>query len=398
MRPELRRMASMLPMLPTLSRVASMVGPMAVALVVISASATGCEAIVGNQVPAYKCSDSDPASCPAGKVCATATGQCIVAAASCLVTPCAAGLSCDPGTLTCVSGIVEAGVDAGKLDGSTPGDTGAQGMDAGPMGPPYPVGHTCAKPSECTTALCADSAILGQDYFNKVGAVCTIPCCTSEQCPGRDQVCVGPGTGGKYCVPGAPLKRTLGSKAGGATCSAASECRSGLCIGDSGGTNKVCADSCCLDSQCGGTAKCRPVDVEGTGHKSYACSILPGGSTSFCSGAYDTCVSGICTTANSCESPCCGQATISGGATLCSAQNLANGDTFNFSNGGGTGTNDFGVACTLGTKCKSGYCDKVDGAPTGTCTDVCCTDADCTAPNICRPRVGMMHFLRCVTP
>ncbi len=377
--------------------------PLLPMMLVLAASATGCEAIVGSSVPAFTCSDSDPSSCPSGQVCAIGTGQCIPASTSCLANPCATGLTCDPGTLQCVSGVVEAGTnDAGNAT-----DSGGS-KDTGPVieggGPPYAVGHTCQKPSDCATTLCADSATLGQDYFNQVGAVCTIPCCTSEQC-GASLVCIGPGTGGKYCVPAAALKRTLGAKPGGTACAAATECRSGKCIGDSGGMNKVCADSCCLDAQCAGAAKCRPVDVEGfaTPHKSYACSILPGGSTCSGGGAYDSCVSGVCASF-SCSASCCSLATVTAGS-WCSAQALSNGDTFNFSNGGIPGGGDFGATCTSGTisppaiskDCKSGYCDKVDGATKGTCSDVCCTDNDCR-PNVCRPRTGVTHFLRCVAP
>ncbi len=376
-------------------------------MLVLAASSTGCEAIVGSTVPAFTCSDSDPSSCPSGKVCAISTGQCILASKSCLVNPCASGLSCDPATLQCVSGVVEAGAGDATIF-----DSGG-GKDTGPVGdaevPPYAVGHNCQKPSDCTSTLCADSAILGQDYFNLVGAVCTIPCCTSEQC-GAGLVCIGPGTGGKYCAPAAALKRTLGAKPGGSTCAVASECRSGKCIGDMSGMNKVCADSCCLDTQCTGSAKCRPVDVEGfmpNPHKSYACSVLVGGSINVCNGAIvDSCVSGVCAS-NSCQSPCCSLSTaVAAGHVLCDAQALSNGDTFDFGNGGTVGGSDFGTSCSLGTKCKSGYCDKADGAGMGICSDICCTDDDCLPRRasadgglvtwVCRPRTGMTHLLRCV--
>lgn len=389
-------------------RIAPVLLPLAL---VLAASATGCEAIVGSSVPAVRCADSDPASCPTGQVCATAIGQCIPANKSCLVNPCAPGLTCDPGTLECVTGVVEAGTnDSGPGVDSGPGKDSGPGVDASDL-PPYPVGHGCQKPSDCATTLCADSAILGADYFAKVGAVCTIPCCTSEQC-GAGLVCIGPGTGGKYCVPAKSLNRTLGTKAGGAVCALDRDCRSGKCLGDSGGLHKVCADSCCSDANCAGTpadatqaAKCRPVDVDGNTHKSYACSVLIGGSVNLCpvAGPVDSCISGVCAS-GTCTKACCSLATQSGG-TLCDAQNLANGDTFNFSNGGGTGGNDFGAPCSLGTKCLSGYCDKADGAMSGFCSDICCTDTDCGPPRtldggtvtfVCRPRTGMTHFLRCV--
>lgn len=395
------------PALRSLLRVLPVVAPL---MLVLAASATGCEAIVGSTVPAFTCSDSDPSSCPSGKVCAMATGQCILASKSCLANPCASGLTCDPATLQCVSGVVEAGTsDTGIADSSS-------GKESGPVGdaevPPYDVGHTCQKPSDCTTTLCADSAILGQDYFNKVGAVCTIPCCTSEQC-GPGLVCVGPGTGGKYCVPAASLKRTLGAKSGGAVCAVDSDCRSGKCIGDSGGaTHKVCADSCCSDANCAGTpadvlgAKCRPLDVEGTTHKSYACSVYAAGSTNVCPGPVDSCLSGVCAT-NSCLGPCCSlSSAVTAGHVLCDSQSLGNGDTYSFGNGGTVGGSDFGTGCSLGTKCKSGYCDKADGAGMGVCSDICCTDEDCLPRRasgdaglvtwVCRPRTGLTHFLRCV--
>jgi hypothetical protein len=364
----------------------------------LAAAASGCEALVGNQI-AYTCTDSDPLSCPSGKVCATATGQCIPVGKSCLQNTCAAGQSCDPGTLQCVVGATDASAaDTGPIVTPEAGSDTGPGMDSGNVGPPYGTGHVCGKPSDCTSAICADSALLGMFYNGKIGAVCTVPCCTSEQC-GAGLVCIGPGTGGHYCVPASAIGRTPGSSAGGATCALDRDCRSGKCVGDSGGLNKVCADSCCSDANCGGgPAKCRPMDVDTSGHKAFTCSSV-GGSTTFCSSPFDSCASGVCTNANTCESPCCGVATISPGSITCTGLPVGNGDTFNFSNGGTVGTGALGATCKLGTACLSGYCDKADGATTstsGACSDYCCVDTDCGAGFVCQPRTGLTHFLRCV--
>jgi hypothetical protein len=366
--------------------------------VVALAIVAGCEAIVGSAVPSFMCSDSDPSSCPVGKVCATATGQCVAVASSCVVAGCADGLVCNQGTLQCE----KPGSDAGSADGTVPGKEGgadASGKDSGPgtdSGPqkPYPIGIACTLPADCASGLCADSSILGADYFSKVGTVCTLPCCTSEEC-GAGLVCVGPGTGGHYCVPAASLGRTLGAKAAGATCGNGNECRAGACVGG------VCADSCCADATCG-AAKCKPVDVEGKGHKTYACSTSGGpGTDQTCTPSpYDSCASGVCLaitmSTGVCTPPCCGKSTIGGtGNNVCTFQALSNGDSFNYSDQATIGTGTAGTACSLDTKCLSGFCDKADGASMGICADVCCTDNDCTRPYFCRPKTGMSHQLRC---
>lgn len=297
------------------------------------------------------------------------------------------GVTCDGSTCSLPA------VDAASSDASS-SDAAVDGGDAGDdaRSGALPVGASCTKPADCASGLCADSAVLGQDAFAKVGAVCTTPCCSSEKC-GAGLVCLGAGTGGHYCVPAAPLGRPVGTSSGGHTCTKADDCRAGVCVGG------VCADSCCGAANCSMTTTCKPVDVEGNGHETYACSAAGGpGAGQSCNGAVDACGTGVCVS-GTCAPPCCGLASVMGsGNNLCKAAALSNGDTFSFAESGPVGMGAVGEACTLPSQCKSGYCDKADGSATGTCSDICCTDGDCGKNFVCRPRTGVTHFLRCVPP
>ncbi|HVJ93696.1 MAG TPA: hypothetical protein VM580_28030, partial [Labilithrix sp.] len=52
---------------------------------------------------------------------------------------------------------------------------------------------------------------------------------------------------------------------------------------------------------------------------------------------------------------------------------------------------EVGAKCKADTDCASRYCD----SELGTCAKVCCTTADCSAGESCRPSPGGTPFLRC---
>jgi hypothetical protein len=141
------------------------------------------------------------------------------------------------------------------------------------------------------------------------------------------------------------------------------------------------------------------------GHEVMACAEPPSGSTgndSFCL-ANDDCTSGICYS-DSCRPPCCGAAT-------CATQSPPYGACGYFNQGGALkeyvpgclypsgkppGTAKIGEACTTGAQCASYVCDPVAHY----CTDVCCTDNDCTAYapyTVCRPATNP-RYLTCQKP
>jgi hypothetical protein len=361
-------------------------------------AAAGCEAIVSSQVPPFTCADSDPSSCPVGQMCATTTGQCIAASKACTVNPCSDGLECDPGTLKCVTpGTVDAGPDAtvpvkdsGGVDAKT--DTSMPGTDSG-LSKPYPNGIGCSAAADCMSGLCADSAELGP-YTMKTGSVCSIPCCTSEQC-GAGLVCVGPGTGGHYCVPAALIGVPIGGAKGGASCVNPSDCRSGQCIAS------VCTDSCCVDTDCTSGAKCR-ITALPAGHLSYACG--KGGTKAVgatCSTIAD-CQSGACYGGSpTCRAACCGQTSaIAQNYGACSYLPAGTGDLVSgglFPGLPSPGVGAVGTACTQSSDCQSYFCTAAVG---GVCSDVCCSDADCATYGTyskCLPSATMgNHPLICV--
>lgn len=97
---------------------------------------------------------------------------------------------------------------------------------------------------------------------------CIEPCCSSADCPGGTTCSVaGPksatgyvaGTGGPSIVSVVPACITsTAARTSGQSCSANSECKSGLCEK----TRSVCIDVCCNDSTCPNGTTCEPMGLK----------------------------------------------------------------------------------------------------------------------------------------
>jgi hypothetical protein len=273
----------------------------------------------------------------------------------------------------------------GALDGGA-GDGGAGdggGACAGLL-------CSCSGAAQCTSGICADESTVTTPLYTQAGSAsfCTQSCCSSADC-GPSTVCFGTGAGGNYCVDPAWLSRssTLGTLAGGATCAGNADCRSGLCA------SGACVDTCCSTAQV--SAAC----VSGA-----TCNLgtFPG------LGSFDTHRTGFCNASvAACGlSPCAACRTSSDCSVIdqvCSYSAAAVGSTDIVATCEPvtTGAGAQGAACTSGSACASGYCDTVS-SPSGQCSDVCFTDADCKAGWGCRTELvsietggGNYYVLRC---
>jgi hypothetical protein len=384
------------------------VASLALAGIAILASAAGCELIVPKDLPAFTCAPGAANACFSGQVCSPA-GVCV---ASCPQTACGADLVCDTISHLCVPkvDVPEAGEnDAGDLDSTLPPDAPTDspppfegGSDTGCT---RDLGCNCLTNASCNADLfCGSDSVLG-DAVKGTGPLCTKPCCKSEDCP-ADFVCYGPGTGGTYCVrPGLlPRGSANGASKGGAACTTAESCRSGVC---NGSISKVCTDTCCSDSDCTAPAICRRISVEN--HNVFACAVPPAGTLgndSACSVSAD-CNSGMCVGSGfgQCKPHGCGKATClaqrppSSGFGTCSYLQTSGAPEYlgaclhNAENPDGPpGTGDVGTTCTSGSDCKTAFCDPIAKK----CTDVCCVDTDCAnyPGTKCRPSTNP-HYLTC---
>jgi hypothetical protein len=317
--------------------------------------------------------DDPGVACPSDQTCIPKTGKCIGSASVCTPQTCPSPNVCDPDTNGC--------------------------------GPPNQgTGASCTGDTSCTSGICGDPSILGVGF---PGQVCTQPCCSSFDC-GAGFVCLGPGTGGNYCVAAQKVGRPApGGAAAGASCATGSDCRSAVCNGGQ------CEDVCCVDANCGGGTACSATTFAGS--PTFACIPPPGGTPALgdCRTNAD-CTSGICVgyqdgfgntyqkcISSCCSSRACGKVSLAFGG---SAQLVCSDDQVTSAATGvvpqcdqpkqGNGTGNVGDSCQRNGDCFSDRCDTTHHA----CTDTCCLDADCgRAGFVCRPtQVGSGTYLRCV--
>jgi len=398
------------------SRRAGVIGSAAViaALAAVVATSEGCEALVGNDVPAFECqSGTGLAVCPGDQVCDPTSHQCVP---PCSRSACASGLVCDPSSNLCVE------ADAGD-DETTAPETGGGDGDATMMSeeaaPPQETGPVesgcgggvtcpCSGPSSCNAGLvCANSAEVPGN-LNGGDSFCTMPCCTSTDCPGGT-VCfaaVSNSTGGNYCVDPTWLMRNdgTGSGIGGASCPIGNrDCRSGLC------QSGFCADTCCSTSasstECSGT-ECRFADFPGLApfDKSFVAWCGPGGTKgngATCSQPSD-CESELCVGSfnGNCSNACRNTTDCGGQGQSCAYVTIGTNIGVIAACAPGGGSKSEGEACSSDTECQSQFCD----ATSKECTDVCFGDQDCTATGWkCRPEQvqiqggGSYYVLACGT-
>jgi len=325
----------------------------------VSAVVLGCQAIVGSDVPSFRCVGSSPSACPTGLTCDPVQGRCIK-----LSTP-PADAEADTGE-TSTEEDAEIPVDAGK-------DAPVVDADAGPL----PVGSGCRVDADCASRLCGDGTLLTSTVVQVSGAVCTQTCCDSADCP-SGSVCFGPGTGGKYCVRGTQLQRDVpssGGSKGGGSCSKNTDCRSGLC------EQNKCADTCCVDAECTGGAVCRFGTLQGHFTQNCGTGAALAADYATCSENSD-CKSGACYLTK-CRPACCGAKDCTGISTPKCATLILPPDSVNVCVSG-AGPGALGSTCAQDSECKSDFCNPDDK----TCAEVCCTDQDCGALGSdyrCRP-------------
>jgi hypothetical protein len=250
------------------------------------------------------------------------------------------------------------------------------------------IGCGCMGATDCNTGICADQLTLTAALFAVVGVnVCTLPCCTSTDCP-SGTVCFGTGRGGNYCVLPKWIGRNggVGGGQGGSSCSGPADCRSGVC------SMAKCADTCCSTAQetmeCASGTVCRFAQFPGNGfdtHETAWCGPNNGGSAGGTACVADrNCLSGKCNVL--CEAVC--RTSAECGANLACSYGLApttlpaNQDIIEACMAT-TGNTPNGGNCTSNADCQSAFCD--GSMPMHHCTDACATDADCKAGMHCRP-------------
>lgn len=333
----------------------------------------GCELIVSKAVPDFHCVPNAPGVCPTN-------------------------MTCDPVTLTCVTGSGEASVPDGpaKSDSDV---TPADDDDDDDSGKPrVPIGEACSKERPCAEGLlCGGANMLTTTIVASDEQICTRTCCTSEDCPGGF-VCFGSGTGGNYCVSAERAKRgELGNKKPGAECEDNADCRSGVCTED-----KHCLDHCCGVDDClaGTTCRVKSVAAPAPARESWVCAPSEVGAnavdTSGCNGPVlcknDNCA-GVplvcrptCCTNTDCEYP-------GKNLTFCGYGKFPTTNswgTWCFTDGGAGAAE--GEACSGDQDCAAHFCD----ADQHRCARICCQDKDCKEDEICAPTPVGQPYLRCV--
>jgi hypothetical protein len=382
--------------------------------VLVLAASGGCEVAVGDTVPGFYCYSNTQGACPDDEACNT-QHQCVP---KCTMASCRSGMVCSnigPTAGLCIDSSVvppddgsapdvteAASNETSVADSNVPPDTSV-GPDT--FVPPPDSSDSactgslcsCAGDSYCASGVCAGVLDVGAGLYAAAGKVdfCTTPCCTSAECePGL--VCYATSSSasaGNYCVPPQWLMRstTLGSGTGGQTCTASSECRSGLCDTTSG----TCADTCCSTKQSG--TECATGMTCGFGN-------FPGVATfdtnftPLC-GSFGTtpnggncnsssqCESGLCTSGGfspTCQDPCRSSSDCAGQNFSCSIDHLQGSGVYGlcFPYQGG---NADGAMCQSNADCQSNFCN---GAMI--CSNICFANTDCPAGLHCRPEYVMM--------
>lgn len=360
-----------------------------------TAALIGCQVLVSDTAPVVvECTGSGAGICAGTDLCVS--GRCVPRcdAAAC------EGRGCDAQTNLCNPSVI---ITDGSLPPDGPIDTPDASNDATDVqdsGGPKPDGERCGVGTDCASKLCASDSILTSAITNKLGgSVCTSPCCTSADCAAPNTVCFGAGTGGSYCVPASALGRAkVGSVVAGGACNGdSSVCRSGSCVGSPG----VCADTCCKETDCKTGSACQLIIPGGTSPSiSWNC-VAPLGGTrvtgDFCSSSA-SCKSASCV-ASACRQPCSATADCPASpaqtCTYVSSRSM-NQALICYANSDFPPANNrnVGTACSIADDCKSGVCDLDLAAPV--CASACRHDADCSAPNHCKPlQAGPLRLLRC---
>jgi hypothetical protein len=289
---------------------------------------------------------------------------------------CATAVDCEVGE-TCAGGVCErvrlvrdAGAPAGDggaspnppVDAGAPVDAG--GADAGPPGLPY--GAVCARAADCASNLC-----LGPQGASS--GRCTEACTTDADCFYPD-TCLDIQGAGRFCGQ-APSGRATGDPCP----SGASECASGLCVDTMTGSGPICTQPCGGLPACPAGLTCQPVPDGQGGAVAVCIPGSGGGFGASCGAAADCatglCVGvgggGVCT-ALCASTPC-----PSGWS--CTLAEDANGSPFRICAPAGAVGGQFGDACAGSSGCASGLCLFDARTSSAFCTQRCASHADCAS-------------------
>jgi hypothetical protein len=225
---------------------------------------------------------------------------------------------------------------------------------------PRAVGSGCSGDSECQSGFCVNPSELGSPGDAQAKR-CASACCTDNDCS-QGTVCAVSSSGLRACLPADIVGR--GEVALGMACSRAADCASGLCV------SRKCRARCKSDADCTGSGlRCVLGVVGSNGAQAWVCDEASGRGEAgtICTGFDPTgCKSGACD-GTTCAAPC--------GRT---------------------------------SDCKSGTCDAHEVATlvppamvfVAMCTanadssdTLCCTNSDCSPPQLCKPTMAGMHTL-----
>jgi hypothetical protein len=274
---------------------------------------------------------------------------------------------------TCQGGVCQA---VGIVDRPPPSDAGVPGpSDAGPAPAPdagsgaLPYGAVCGAPSDCQSRIC-----VGRTGPGTMGR-CSLVCASDTECVYPDRCREVPGEG-RFCQVASTPGATGSPCPGGPD-----DCATGICLEVGGGSPSICTHQCSPLPSCPSGLTCQPVADGAGGAVPVCIPGSGGGFGQGCARATDCatglCVGdpssgqGLCTAfcdqvpcplGFACASVQDGQGGVS---RVCAPEGLT---------GGG-----FGSPCTGASSCTSGLC--LNDARTGGsfCTIACRSPADCRA-------------------
>lgn len=300
------------------------------------------------------CGQPGAPSCPTGTVCDGNSGRCVMVQG-----PCQGDVDCNPPMSVCEGQQCIGG--CGQVGGIVCSGNTICNQTTGRCDPGAPV---CTSDAQCNppTTIC-----------NTVTGACD-PSCVTTGCP-APQICnqstgrCGGGTGTQ------PLN---------ATCTANTDCQSGVCFDLESPVGRRCIAACGSAADCPSGFTCydyfgAKMCLSGQ-HFPGATFATPNGGSCTQGG---TCQSNFCPS-NQCTSMCDEDSDCPGGA--CKWYEFAS-DRFIASCNGPLGAGANGSSCTALNNCRSGVC-----YGSGTCGDLCGSSADCPNGNICGP----VNFSVCV--
>jgi hypothetical protein len=337
-----------------------------------------CEALVNGDLPAYTCDGASASACPQGQYCK---------GAGC--SACEKNDPCDGFDNDC-NGVVDDGPLSDK-DGDKYSWCGVTGQpdcdDTDATIHPGAMEICNGKDDDCNGAIDDNVCMPPSKCSPKLGKCITNACDPTDpmSCPMPSKC--DPGT--LQCV--MPASKMLGD-----TCTADSECPTGMfCVGglvlaNRLGPGAICSQTCCTSKDCPSGAVCYGPGTGGSYCvKASAINRPSGGSTAAgaSAGAASDCRSGLLANGR-CADTCCFASDCASGTSCMTSMldgHLANNCTAPYATTGGDQDSD----CTTSMpspQCKAGQCVDYGGGYHG-CSMPCCNSAPCghisILPTVC---------------